>query len=99
MAGVDKLAKNNEIAGFKFATVGVIYAVLLAFSVIVVWEKFSDAENAVAEEAGATAALFHYRRGQSPRRIAVPDGAHQIPQSRDRQGLASDGARVGKPAR
>ena len=29
--GVDKLVKNNEIAGFKFATVGVIYAVLLAF--------------------------------------------------------------------
>ena len=25
--GVDRLAKNNEIAGFKFATVGVIYAV------------------------------------------------------------------------
>jgi hypothetical protein len=37
--GVETLTKNNEIAGFKFATVGVIYAVLLAFSVIVVWEK------------------------------------------------------------
>jgi len=34
--GFDKLGKNNEIAGFKFATVGVIYAVLLAFTVIVV---------------------------------------------------------------
>ena len=43
--GVGRLAKNNEIAGFKFATVGVIYAVLLAFSVIVVWEKFSAAED------------------------------------------------------
>jgi hypothetical protein len=41
--GMETLAKNNEIAGFKFATVGVIYAVLLAFSVIVVWEKFNDA--------------------------------------------------------
>ena len=53
------MTKNNEIAGFKFATVGVIYAVLLAFSVIVVWEKFNDAQTTVAGEASATAALFH----------------------------------------
>src|SRR5271156_4811726 len=53
--GFEKLAKNNEIAGFKFATVGVIYAVLLAFTVIAVWDKFSEAENAVADEAGAIA--------------------------------------------
>jgi hypothetical protein len=69
--GVERLAKNNEIAGFKFATVGVIYAVLLAFSVIVVWEKFSDAETAVAEEAGATAAIFHYAGGREPEALAV----------------------------
>lgn len=69
--GVEKLAKNNEIAGFKFATVGVIYAVLLAFSVIVVWEKFNEAENAVADEAGATAALFHYVEGNEPEARAV----------------------------
>lgn len=69
--GIAKLAKNNEIAGFKFATVGVIYAVLLAFSVIVVWEKFNDAESAVAEEAGATAALYHYAEGAEPEAVAV----------------------------
>jgi Protein of unknown function (DUF4239) len=69
--GVDKLAKNNEIAGFKFATVGVIYAVLLAFTVIAVWEKFSDAENAVADEAGAIAALHHYTDGDDPEAAAV----------------------------
>jgi hypothetical protein len=39
--GLERLATNNEIAGFKFATVGVIYAVLLAFAVIVVCEKFT----------------------------------------------------------
>ena len=69
--GVDTLVKNNEIAGFKFATVGVIYAVLLAFTVIVVWEKFSDAEIAVAEETGATAALFRYAAGKEPEALAV----------------------------
>jgi hypothetical protein len=69
--GVETLAKNNEIAGFKFATVGVIYAVLLAFSVIVVWEKFNDAQTSVAEEAGATAALFHYADGKEPEALAL----------------------------
>ena len=69
--GMETLAKNNEIAGFKFATVGVIYAVLLAFSVIVVWEKFNEAQTTVAEEAGATAALFRYAEGKEPEAIAV----------------------------
>jgi hypothetical protein len=55
--GLERLTSNNEIAGFKFATVGVIYAVLLAFAVIVVWEKFRDAETAVLQEAGASATL------------------------------------------
>ncbi|HEY2132089.1 MAG TPA: hypothetical protein VGH36_03805 [Acetobacteraceae bacterium] len=50
--GLDRLAINNEVAGFKFATIGVLYAVLLAFTVILVWERFSDAEADVAQEAG-----------------------------------------------
>lgn len=69
--GVATLVKNNEIAGFKFATVGVIYAVLLAFSVIAVWDKFSNAENAVAQEAGATAALARYAMGPEPEAQAL----------------------------
>ena len=52
---LERLATNNEIAGFKFATVGVIYAVLLAFAVIIVWERFTDAESAVVQEAAAAA--------------------------------------------
>ena len=36
---LDRLRVNNEVAGFKFATVGVLYAVLLAFAVIVVWRS------------------------------------------------------------
>ena len=94
--GVDRLAKNNEIAGFKFATVGVIYAVLLAFTVVVVWEKFNDAELAVAEEAGAISALFHYSRRQRARGSRRADGACKLPEDRDREGLAGDGAREGK---
>ncbi len=36
---LEKLRTNNEVAGFKFATVGVLFAVLLAFSIVVVWGK------------------------------------------------------------
>jgi hypothetical protein len=69
--GVEKLVQNNEIAGFKFATVGVIYAVLLAFTVIVVWEKFSAAENAVDQEAASIAALLRYAEGKEPAALAL----------------------------
>lgn len=60
---LERLSTNNEVAGFKFATIGVLYAVLLAFAVIIVWEKFSDAENRVAEEAGAAATIFRLSEG------------------------------------
>jgi hypothetical protein len=58
----ERLRTNNEVAGFKFATVGVIYAVLLAFAVIVVWERFNRAEENVAKEAGATATIYRLSR-------------------------------------
>ena len=60
---VDQLRTNNEVAGFKFATVGVLYAVLLAFAVVVVWEKFNQAESEVAKEAGAAATVFRLSQG------------------------------------
>ena len=60
---LDKLRTNNENAGFKFATVGVLYAVLLAFAVIVVWEKFNDADKSVAQEAGAAATIYRLAEG------------------------------------
>ena len=55
---LDRLRTNNEVAGFKFATVGVLYAVLLAFAVVVVWEKFNQADSEVAKEAGGAATVF-----------------------------------------
>jgi uncharacterized protein DUF4239 len=61
--GLARLRTNNEVAGFKFASVGVLYAVLLAFAVIVVWEKYSDAEDLVAREAGAAASLYRLVNG------------------------------------
>jgi hypothetical protein len=51
--GLEWLRTNNEVAGVKFGTIGTLYAVLLAFAIVVVWQKFDDADNAVAREAGA----------------------------------------------
>jgi Protein of unknown function (DUF4239) len=63
---VSQLRTNNEVAGFKFATVGVLYAVLLAFAVVVVWGKFNQAESEVAKEAGAAATVFRLTGGIDP---------------------------------
>ena len=68
---LDRLRTNNEVAGFKFATVGVLYAVLLAFAIIVVWEKFNVSENDVAREAGAAVAIYRLSDGLSAERRTV----------------------------
>jgi len=49
--GVETLTENHEVAGFKFAVVGVAYAVLLAFVLIVVWDDFDRTQQAVYAEA------------------------------------------------
>ncbi|MBV8148269.1 MAG: hypothetical protein JO092_04180, partial [Candidatus Eremiobacteraeota bacterium] len=33
------LRRHNDVAGYLFSAVGVIYAVVLGFIVVVVWEK------------------------------------------------------------
>ncbi len=48
---------HNEVVGFIIAVVGVIYAVLLAFVVIVAWENYDSAEQIVGQEASALRGL------------------------------------------
>lgn len=69
--GLARLTTNNEVAGFKFAVLGVIYAVLLAFAVIIVWQRYADAEMAVISEAGAAATLFRLASGPEPEAVAM----------------------------
>ena len=49
---------HNDVAGFIIAVVGVIYAVLLAFVVIVSWEKLTSAEGVIGEEASALRSIY-----------------------------------------
>lgn len=65
LADVESIAANNEVAGFKFATLGVVYAVMLGLAVISVWEKFADADAAATQEAAALAAVDRLAAGFS----------------------------------
>jgi hypothetical protein len=49
---------QNDVVGFIIAVVGVIYAVLLAFVVIVAWETFDKAEEVVGQEASALRGMY-----------------------------------------
>ena len=77
-----QLRTNNEVAGFN-STVGVLYAVLLAFAVIVVWEKFNQAESDVAKEAGAAATVYRLIRGRSRTRGGDSQGDDGLPEFSD----------------
>jgi hypothetical protein len=48
----------NEVPGFFYAVIGVIYGVLLAFIVLVVWERFAATDEAVTTEAADLVAVY-----------------------------------------
>ena len=64
--GTDVLADHNDVAGFIYAVVGVVYAVLLGFSAIIVWEQFRDAQEGVEHEANALADLYRDSQALPP---------------------------------
>lgn len=56
--GVEVLKHNNDVAGFVFGVIGVLYAVLLGFTAIIVWQRFDNAQQGVDQEANALADLY-----------------------------------------
>lgn len=53
-----KLRANHDIAGFTFGIIGVIYAVLLSFTVVSVQERFNEIQRNLDTEANLLADLF-----------------------------------------
>ena len=51
----EKRQEHNDVAGFLYAVVGVVYAVLLALLVIAVWEQYQRALETVEGEADSVA--------------------------------------------
>lgn len=56
------LARHNDVAGFIYAVLGVVYAVLLGFTAIIVWEQFRRAQEGVELEANALVDLYRDSR-------------------------------------
>lgn len=50
--------EQNEVAGFFIAVLGVVYGVLLAFAVVVVWEDFEEARNVAEREANSIGDVY-----------------------------------------
>ena len=74
--------EHNDVAGFIYAVVGVMYAVLMAFVVIVVWQDYEAAKGTVESEANELAGVYFLAdRLPDPERARV-------------QGLARSYARV-----
>ena len=68
------LMRHNDVAGYLFSAVGVLYAVVLGFVVVVVWQKYGTTVDNVEAEANATGDPYHIvdgfdepaRRGSAP---------------------------------
>jgi hypothetical protein len=63
--------RHNDVAGFIYAALGVIYAVLIALVVIAVWEEYEAASVTVEQEANAAAEIFWLAD-----RLPEPRGTH-----------------------
>jgi TRAP-type C4-dicarboxylate transport system permease small subunit len=63
--------RHNDVAGFIYAALGVIYAVILALVVIAVWEEYRAASETVEQEANAAADIFWLAD-----RLPEPRGSH-----------------------
>src|SRR5690606_5500143 len=60
---LDVQMEQNEVAGFCIAVLGVVYGVLLAFAVILVWEQFEDARTIAETEANELGDIYHLAIG------------------------------------
>jgi hypothetical protein len=49
----DRLAQHTDVAGYVYAVIGVIYAVILAQVVIAAWQEYQDARTVAGDEANA----------------------------------------------
>jgi hypothetical protein len=54
---------NNEVAGFFIAVLGAIYAVLLAFVVITVWDDYTEARRTTQREANEIVDVYRLAQG------------------------------------
>ncbi len=70
------MARHNDVAGFVYATMGVTYAVVLAFVVIAVWENYTETSQVADQEASSVGALYRMAGGfPDPQRATAQEAA------------------------
>jgi hypothetical protein len=62
----ERRARYNEVNGFVFAIVGVLYAVVIAFVVMDVWDKISTAREQTYQESTALVELYWHAQYLPP---------------------------------
>ncbi len=65
--------ENNEFVGFTYSVFGLIYGVLMAFTIVVAWERFSATERTVLHEATVLSELWRDCQAFPP---AIHDRIH-----------------------
>ncbi|MDQ2859053.1 MAG: DUF4239 domain-containing protein [Candidatus Eremiobacteraeota bacterium] len=73
---------HNEVAGFIIAIVGILYAVLLGFITIVVWEAYTQTEERAQQEVDAATDVWSFGR------LLPPVESKRITDDLDRYTLA-----------
>jgi hypothetical protein len=81
--GFERLVLSNEIAGFQYSTLGVMYAVLLALAVVAVWADFREARRLIDREVAAWTILYRLNDalpgpGQDTVRAALLGYGHAV---------------------
>ena len=77
-----KLVSLQDVAGFLIAVVGVLYAVVLAFVVVIQWAQYNDASNTATSEGNALGSLYRDAVALGPQgrplRLAVSNYTYQV---------------------
>jgi hypothetical protein len=81
--GKADFVRHNEVAGFIVAVVGTLYAVVLGFMTVVVWQQYDAVKARVALETAAVSDTWHNAVGLPPAirrqlRVAMQGYAHEM---------------------
>jgi hypothetical protein len=66
LAPAEARGRHNDVAAAVFSIIGVTYAVLLAFIVMLAWENYTGAKSATWREAAAVRAVAYAAQGVPP---------------------------------
>ncbi|HTU70546.1 MAG TPA: hypothetical protein VMF11_09530 [Candidatus Baltobacteraceae bacterium] len=95
IARPDVLREHNDLTGFIFAVVGVVYAVILGFITVGVWDRFQAAEARTYDEASSLISVYRDASGFSNGTLLRHDVRSYVINVIDRGWPALENAREG----